>query len=139
MKYLIRFPIGDWSQDGHNMCDDYYTTSDKPIEDVREAHFKAFEIVGFDIGDICSEYECYALDSNIVVILTALNHPFEDMDISFMTSYDVFRLWVWLLNYIDPQLNLKEHKIMASDMCYCGVDEQGRHLNTPGYGVFLQS
>lgn len=31
----IRFPIGDWSDDGHGQCDYYFANTDKNTQDVR--------------------------------------------------------------------------------------------------------
>lgn len=47
----VRFPVGDWSDDGHGNCDYYFATTNKTTQDIREAHFKCNEIYGFDIGN----------------------------------------------------------------------------------------
>lgn len=39
--YSFTIPIGDWSGDGHNACTYYQFTSNKPLQNVREAFFKA--------------------------------------------------------------------------------------------------
>ena len=38
--YKFVIPIGDWSEDGHGKHDDYVVTSNKPVEAVREAHYR---------------------------------------------------------------------------------------------------
>jgi len=42
VRYLVQFPVGDWSGDGHNRCDYFFVFSDKPVRDVREAHYRRY-------------------------------------------------------------------------------------------------
>lgn len=51
MHYII-FPIGDWSCDGHSCYADFLVKSDKPLQEVREIHFRENDF----IGSLCSDY-----------------------------------------------------------------------------------
>ena len=54
--YQFKLPIGDWSSDGHCVCEYYLVSSNRPVEEVREAHYKINEKTGIDIESECSEY-----------------------------------------------------------------------------------
>ena len=46
-------------------------------------------------------------------------------------------IWIYLINKVDPDLNLKliqEENIPS--LHFYGVDEKGRHINQVGYGLF---
>jgi hypothetical protein len=58
MTNHIIFPIGDWSCDGHNCYAEFLVSSEKSLEDVREAHFKENAF----IGSLCQEYEDNKID-----------------------------------------------------------------------------
>lgn len=147
--FLVEFPIGDWSGDGHKQCEYYVAVSEKPVEDIREAHFKAPEIVGFEIGDICRPYEDSILERRFYDKLRELGYDFDLFDEDNekedgieldeegrpgLSPYGVFRIWLFLLNYIDPSLRLEALPIRPLN--FFGCDEEGRYLRTPGYGTF---
>jgi hypothetical protein len=52
MHYII-FPIGDWSCDGHSCYADFLVKSTKPLQEVREVHFKENNF----IGSLCKDYQ----------------------------------------------------------------------------------
>jgi len=134
--YLIEFPVGDWSADGHGRCDRYTVISQKPVQDIREAHFKASAILGFEIGDICREYEDNGLDDEVVAKLDELGYAPKNttFDPEFLMSDDVVDVWVFLLNAVDSTLELE--RVKPSKVSFYGYDDQGRHLQVPGYGTF---
>lgn len=130
---LINFPIGDWSNDGHGKCETYLISTDLNIEDVREAHFAVPEKLGFDIGDLCNDYgNCY-LDEEIQNKILDVCTEFNDLS-DMISENTMIKIWIGLLNYINPALNLKIENIAAIN--FCGRDKQNRHLNVPGYGLF---
>jgi hypothetical protein len=141
MTHKINFPIGDWSDDGHGKCDWFLVESNKDVLAVREAHFQCPQILGFDIGDICSEYEVRALDKKIHAKLVEegifRNRHFED---EYEGEYEMspeslMNLWTDILMYIDPELHLeicKPHDCIH----FYGFDDKKRHLSTPGYGLY---
>ncbi len=144
LRYVVQFPIGDWSGDGHGYCDYFFATSERPLREVREAHFKSLTVLGFSIGDICKRYEDDKLPTPVVDKLNELGYDFGKVDKSH--GYDevasrgdvypekLFDMWLFLLNSIEPSLRLERTKIPSIN--FYGTDDQGRHLETPGYGVF---
>lgn len=141
MTYMIRFPIGDWSDDGHGKCEYFEVQSNHPVQHVREVHFKAPEVIGFNIGDMCRNYE--ELSTEVVTKLNAIGidpNKFLDGEIDpedyYMDYESLINIWLAILNYIDPTLELEIIKSKAEDINFYGIDEKNRHLETPGYGVF---
>lgn len=139
--YLIEFPVGDWSDDGHGKCHYYTVKSKKQVQDVREAHFRASEVLGFDLGDICKNYEERTLDQRISNKLFELGYDFstfddrdEEGEPEWLSSNEVIDIWLYLLNHIDPSLKLEPMRIPSIN--FYGYDNEKRHLETPGYGVF---
>lgn len=144
MINLIKFTLGDYSNDGHGMYDDYIIESNKTVEELRELHFSCIETLGFDIGDMCRDYgdrelpryifdilkeekilndeECFVLETNELCI--------EDPD-------ELVAIWLDILLHLDKTLTLK---VKDSDeipsMHFYGYDSKKRHLNNPGYGLY---
>ena len=135
-KHLIEFPVGDWSDDGHGKCAYYIIESAKPVQEVREVHFRAPKVCGFNIGDICCEYGEGSLNDYIRCKLEELGFAFQVIEeIEHLTSRDIVNIWVFLLNHVDGSLELSVLDIPSIN--FYGYDEKKRHLNTPGYGVMM--
>jgi hypothetical protein len=137
----IRFPIGDWSDDGHGKCEYFFATTPLSVQDVREAHFSARSVMGFDIGDLYKGYmessispEIQDKISEILPDTSEFKYDWAEEDLSPPES--LFFLWVSLLNKINPELALTPMVSDYEDINFYGRDDQGRHLNTPGYGLF---
>jgi hypothetical protein len=130
----IKFPIGDWSGDGHGRCEYFLATTPEKIKDVREAHFAAPRIIGFEIGDICKDYGDSEIDEDIQEKLGEIFPAWSDENIENPES--LFILWISLLNHIDPRLMLTPVVDDAEEINFYGRDDKGRHLDTPGYGLF---
>ena len=142
--YDIKFTLGDYSRDGHGQFDDYIVESNKPVEHLRELHFSCIETLGFDIGDMCRDYEDNQLDESIFDILREHNilddeslyllqtnkYNIEDPD-------ELLGIWLSILIHLDPSLTLlvKTPDEIPS-MHFYGYDEKRRHLNNPGYGLY---
>jgi len=149
MEHLIRFPVGDWSDDGHGKCHYFIVRSNKPVQELRELHFSCKEKLGFDIGDICRDYEDSELSLDIFDKLQAAGFDiewegeqpeyakyFDSINARIMHTEEVFNLWTDILKFLDPDLNLELTVVESDDINFYGFDEKKRHLNTPGYGVF---
>jgi hypothetical protein len=141
-EYMFSLPIGDWSGDGHDNCNYYYVKSAKPVEEVREAHFRIKEVTGVDIHDICREYEDTFIDRDDYEKLRLLfDFKADDHDDDYpkeerigMNPDDMVKLWILLLNRVDKSLNLV--KCEESQMLpFYGFDEKGRHIGFVGYGT----
>lgn len=140
-KFKIQFPVGDWSDDGHGKCEYYFAWSNKPVQDLREAHFKAKEVLGFDIGSICEDYEQYSVNGNIIDELLERGLMDEDEAETAADFYDsdsLVKLWVRCLIHIDPTLEIElfEPENDYQTINFYGYDDKQRHLSTPGYGLF---
>jgi hypothetical protein len=130
----IEFPIGDWSDDGHGKCDTYLVTTPMSVQEVREAHFAASSALGFDIGDICCDYHQSEIDESILEKISSVLPAWDNERME--NTEALFILWISLLNLIDPRLMLTPIESDAEPINFYGHDDQGRHLNTPGYGLF---
>jgi hypothetical protein len=146
--YRIKLPIGDWSGDGHRECEQFIVESTKPVEEIREAHFKIKEVTDIDICKICSEYgDSYIREGEIEKIL-ATGFVFDEghcneiekdgeniISISPLPTA-LAELWVYLLNKIDNSLQLRIVDDNVPMLPFYGFDEKGRHISGVGYGLF---
>lgn len=140
MTHQFKIPIGDWSDDGHGMCDYYLITSNKSVEDVREIHFTIPEKLGVNIEEICSDYEQSSISYETAVQIAELGFDLgqikEDSDVN-MDSNSMCKLWIFLLMKADPTLELKIAKENDVEMLpFYGFDAKKRHIGFVGYGVF---
>jgi len=133
--YLIRFPVGDESGDGHERCDYFIVISQKPVSEIRNAHFRAPDVLGFDIGEICSEYGDYHLEQMVVDKLRETGFDFSlldegnDEEIGIYGGDELILIWLHFLNHLDSDLQLK---LLPSVSVMFGK----RLLEVPGYGLF---
>ena len=140
MTHIIRFPIGDWSDDGHGKCEYFEVRSNYSVQDVREVHFKALDM-GINIGSICRDYEESELTDEMVNKLKSIDlnpndYSDEEGDGGYIDPEGLILLWLDILRYVDSELELEIIKSEAKDINFYGHDEKNRHLETPGYGVF---
>jgi hypothetical protein len=145
--YRYEFPIGDWSGDGHEKCEYFIVEGNKPLEDVREAHFKAPKVLGLEIGSLCSEFEQGWIPHTIIQKLKGQgveipemeqagpDEPESDFD---PTPTELLQLWINILNHIDPELNLRAppEEERVPSIVFTAFDKKRRHLRAPGYGLF---
>lgn len=137
--YEIKFTLGDWSGDGHHQHKSYIVCSSKAVEHLRELHHKFKEVHGWDIGDICKEYEeSYPSDFHIEE-LRKLNITVPKKDVWYESNitYTLLSIWLKLLKSMDSYLVVYIKKVPEYPlMHYYGYDEKDRHLSVPGYGLF---
>lgn len=141
-EYLIEFPIGDWSNDGHGKCDYYIVNSNKPVEEVREVHFKIAKRTGIIIANICCQEKGISLDDPILKQFNELGYRLdEEGDESYIddgmyypSSKEIVRMWLFLLMKTDGTLRLEIVNIPM--LPFYGYDDNFRHMETPGYGLF---
>lgn len=154
----IKFPIGDWSDDGHGKCRWFLVevgknnkeSDSETLKRVREAHFKCKEVLGFDIGDICSKYNEYRIRREILDKISeeiwSKYHAMDEKSIAEQKEIyelefnadNLIYLWLDILHYLDNELRFEvlDDNSDIPTINFYGVDEQRRHLNTPGYGLF---
>lgn len=137
MTYIIRFPVGDWSDDGHGKCDYFEVRSNYPVQQLREIHFKAPDVVGFEIGNMCREDSQLSTDvfGKLIAIGFDLSQ-YTETEECYMDSEGIIDIWLAILRHIDPSVELERIKSEAEDINFYGFDKKKRHLAAPGYGVF---
>jgi hypothetical protein len=139
MREQINFVVGDWSDDGHGKCHSVIVESDKPVEAVREAHFAAQNLLGFDLGDFHRDYDEPVAEHHAARLmeLGLIDRELLDESEGFLAPEDVAEIWVAVLNLVDPGLELATiTNPCIPTLHFYGADEQGRHLRVPGYGAF---
>lgn len=136
--YKFRMSIGDWSDDGHGKHEDFIVDSNVPVQTVREAHFSMKDKLGFSIENICSDYEDSVIDSKTTETIMELGYEFEDVDDgeAGMDPEEMARLWIFLLQKVDVNLELKIVKDEIPTLHFYGFDEKKRHISHVGYGLF---
>lgn len=147
IMFKIKFTLGDWSGDGHSINKEFIFESNKPVQDVREAHFRFEKIFGFDIGKLCSEYgECWLTKDMYYKLQDILKWNIdedlteewwkEENDKYYPDTDELAWIWAKCLMVSDTELTLKSVNDSIPTLHFFGYDNQGRHLNTPGYGLF---
>jgi len=140
MQHKINFEIGDWSCDGHNQSESIKVFSNHPPERLREAHFMCPVKLGFEIGDICGEYEESEIREDIVDALRENGFDMTKFTVEYPSARELIQLWVDILMYIDSELELElekpEEREKLPSMHFYGYDKNNRHLKVPGYGLF---
>jgi len=136
--FVFTLPIGDWSDDGHGKCEWFSVRSNKPLQEVREAHFKGRTEI-LDIEELCSEYEVYSMSADELPERARefFDHPNPDGRIP-GSPEGMVQLWIEILSRADPGLRLALiSKEEAPMLPLYGQDEQGRHISHVGYGLFV--
>lgn len=136
LTHEFTMPIGDWSDDGHGKCDYFIFKSNKPVEEVREAHFKIRNATGIDISEVCSEYEDAIVKEDVMDKLKQLDFDFEDFEDNCPSSQGMARMWAFLLQKADTSLTLELVEDKRPMLIFYGFDSQQRHISGPGYGLF---
>lgn len=128
----INIEIGDWSGDGHSKCDIFTFESNLPIEEVREAYFKARELhpeicpEGF-----CAEYEDPEIPKKVRDRAKQLGFKFRKQP----DTRDLADFTAWFCMLGDDNLCLTRTTPLER-LAFYGSDEGGRHIDFIGYGLF---
>lgn len=137
--YPIRMTIGDWSGDGHEKAEDYRFWCNKPIEAVREAHFRIKEVTGIDIEHICTGRDGDTVDDATMEKLKGIGFkPDKVLNADNLIGIDDMALiWKLLLQKADPELVFVMAKDPFEPIHFYGPDEKGRRIGSVGYGLFI--
>lgn len=162
-KKLFKVPVGDWSQDGHNQCENYFVETNYSAKEMRQAYKDTCKKIGLQMnhGDtdytglglkfrdsrcLLSEYEESSICEDAVEIL--LNHGFEfkrvdgerDKDGNFIVqeayfdSEGVFDLFMWFISHSLPS-DFEYNQVTLEAEPIIGY--WNKELNEQiGYGVF---
>lgn len=148
IKFSIQ--IGDWSGDGHGRHKDYLATANKPIEQVREAYFKAKAALS---EAICPENFCERYHDSKIPFGTwrLIQQHFPTITDDGIDGYDPsspeaarYPDSEWMAKYValftmkgdaDLTITLVPEEQVPTFAFY-GSDEQERHISFIGYGLF---
>lgn len=135
--YKFLMSIGDWSDDGHGLHEDYIIESRKHVEVVRETHFKIKEKTGIDVETICQSCRENTISQENYDKLVQLGFQFPEPGENKISPDTMAQIWLFLLNKTDPSLHLKftGDKELPT-LHFYGFDKQGRHIEQIGYGCF---
>jgi len=115
--YKFKFPLGDWSNDGHGRCDWCVVECAKPIEDVQKAWNRAIKLYPeVNPEKYFNEYEDACVPKDVVEKLydlgfrvieadsknEAINQFYQEFWIGTLAA-----IVVWYLNLGDPELHAK--------------------------------
>ena len=137
--FAFHMDIGDWSGDGHAQCERLLILSNKPVYDVRKVHFAIKERLGFDIEQMCSEYEENVptqeqIDDlrNIGILLPSTIQE------EGLYADEMAEIWIALLMKADTSLRLEisEDGALLPGLHFSGYDSSRRHIGQIGYGLF---
>lgn len=140
--YKFSISIGDWSGDGHRYEAIYTFSSNKPVQEVREAFFLAQKIEPKLAPDkFCSKYcehDITAADmKKIRKRFPALKEvPVDEYDGTYTVDPEfMVAFTVEYLKHGDPTLTLTR-ELEPERLQFYGKDEKGRHIDSIGYGLW---
>jgi hypothetical protein len=143
LLYHFSIPIGDWSSDGHSLCDWYYYRSNKTLIQIREAYFQSMDkFPDLNPGSICSQYEEGDVEIEIYDELLnqfpALGKEEVDRENDKVAISPDF-MAEFVIQFIQHSLPEWEIEIMkqAPMIPFFGYDDKKRHIDNWGYGLFL--
>lgn len=141
-KYVWKLPIGDWSGDGHSVCNYFFIESNKSLQECREIYFSIKEKLGVCPEDVCNEYQ----DSRITIEeLKSLGikpedffvDPLEEEEGEWILGEDeIVDLFLRYMMNNSEDLTLKIIQKDVEMFPFYGFDEKKRHIGFIGYGVF---
>lgn len=142
-QYEFIMSLGDWSGDGHGRHEDYHIHSNKPVEDVREAHFAIKEQTGIDIEALDAPLmDGKSIPFEVVEKVEATGFPLDRSAVLsdgwWPDHYNLLELWLFLLQKVDPTLILNLcAKPEIPTLHFYGFDAKGRHIGQVGYAAML--
>lgn len=163
VEKLFKVPVGDWSNDGHKQCVDYYVKANYSVSEMIQAYKDTCKKIGLQMNHntdytgiesksswknwryLLTEYEQNSISEDAIEILQ--NHGFnfnkmEDIDLdsdgnvtsAFFNSEDVVKLFMWFISYSMPEdFYYKPFIIEAEPIVGYWNNELNHQI---GYGVF---
>ena len=123
-RYIFNLPIGDWSGDGHNICDYYTISSNRPVEQVIEIYRELTKRFGTGLDSSFRDAPCssYGHSFNkkwldkVGLEFSQVKHLIDDyefwdeheMDLGFNLGPEEFaKMFILLINTHDSSFNLE--------------------------------
>lgn len=145
-KYYWILPIGDWSEDGHGHCSTYIVESEYPVENIREAYFKACEHYHLDFSNyLCADYmdgdiwpSQKQFFKNIGIDVDKIRKEHYD-NFGGSKSFISFKSYIRILfEFIKLGAPIGELKLIElPSFQYMGTNSDGKHIGNLGYGLFI--
>jgi len=119
MPYEITIPIGDWSKDGHEKCEEVTFISSHPVDALREAYLESIQKTGLTFDhdhegvEICTEYEDRELSDEVQEKIKNLGFDIDNIDDPECLDSEVLSdiiLWFIGLSLPDFQYEKQEQK-----------------------------
>jgi len=145
--YKFKLFIGDWNNNGHGHCDTLIIRSNKAVEEVRKAYFKAVENTNINLANyLCAEYEdCYICKdqveelTNCGINLKLNSAQLDRLEKDLLAYVDYEQFVDIVLQFIglgDWGLELEITQDDIPALQFCGVDDAQNHIGNFGYGLF---
>ncbi|MFW6310698.1 MAG: hypothetical protein ACOC1K_00520 [Nanoarchaeota archaeon] len=145
--YLFKLPIGDWSGDGHEMCEEFIIESNVSAEDLVPIYIEMDK--EYNLSSECQEYKEESLSEEFLEFLEEKGldpnkylSSYGGTDNKFVHPQDMAQLIIDLLMLWDDSLKLKikDEEIIPSFNNHLALKVAnktgGRELELPGYGLF---
>jgi hypothetical protein len=159
--YTFKLPIGDWSSDGHGMCDYFLIRSNVPLEEVREAYLTIVDKLGTSLDSGTSnheapfsDYEDSKINSEQIAKLgldvtkykefykDRIEEVIEDKEgifyeIDYLGSEDLASIFLDFMTTHAPHITLElisENHVELFP--FYGSNKDGKHIGQFGYGLF---
>jgi hypothetical protein len=144
MPHVVIIPVGDWSQDGHNMCKNVTFFSSRPAEELRAAYNASVAKTGLTFDhqhkgeQICTDYGDAALKPVVQKKLAALGYDLsriEDTDCVQPAELADMVMWFAGLSIDDFEYTAKGRPRQKDGRVLNGY--WNKELNVQfGYGLF---
>jgi hypothetical protein len=143
LTHRFNLQIGDWSGDGHGRNISYLIDSNKPIEEVRKAFYKAQE--KFDRAvwptSLCDRYQTYSITEEVAnkIVASGYTDPLGDFDeddkVYYVEVDELATYTLWFITQGDPTLGLVHCQEEIPSFHFYGYQD-GKHIDGIGYGLF---
>lgn len=137
----IKFPVGDWSNDGHGQCEWVLLDSSVPVDDLREMYFNACSQSGivFD-REICSSYDDNQIEKKqlqkLGITKEEVSFDEEEYEDFGVTTELFMRIFIAWMKKHNPGLELTVIEDNMPIFSRYGFDAKKRHIGHLGYGLF---
>lgn len=152
MRYQFYLTIGDFSNDGHGICNDFLASAIKPVDAVRDAHLRIEAVTGIDLSGFADTRHDDVIPNHILERLHAMgyqfkkalyvddggNTHFQDADFMCDCPEELASIWAFLLNQADPELDcrLEPEREIPSLLVSSNSENSSRAFKCVGYGLF---
>jgi len=140
--------LGDWGSDGHGHSREYIINSNKPQIDIENAYKAAIKKMGFDVLNLCEDYEDNVIPADQWKSIVAagfdpenrvngygLYNETEDSGEQYMDPDGFMVLILWFIQTGDNELQLSpENKVSPPNLLK--RLNYGHDAKLIGYGVF---